>query len=169
MAVTPANRTPVAGGRSAVPQITGVGEGEMSATINVTPMIDVMLVLLIIFMVVTPILTQYEATPPPAVTAAPEPDDDVVTLGIDTRGDFFVENEAVTDDQLTGRLLELYRGERGDRLLYLRADRGVSYARVLDAIEGARAAGVTTIGAITAAPETEPEPRPDGAAAGGGR
>ena len=163
MSITPANRTPVAGGGSAVPQVPGFSEGGLSSTINVTPMIDVMLVLLIIFMVVTPILTQYEATPPPAVTAAPEPDDDVVTLGIDTRGDFFVENEAVTDGQLTARLLELYQGERGDRLLYLRADRGVSYARVLDAIEGARAAGITTIGAITSDPEAEQ----DGPSGGG--
>ena len=155
MALTSGTRTPLSSGGSAVPQVPGIAEGGLSAEINVTPMIDVMLVLLIIFMVVTPILTQYEATPPPAVTAAPEPDDDVVTLGIDTRGDFFVENEAVADAQLTNRLLELYRGERGDRLLYLRADRGVSYARVLDAIEGARAAGVTTIGAITAPLESE--------------
>ena len=162
MGAMPDTRAPMAGGGSAVPRIPGISDDGLSSTINVTPMIDVMLVLLIIFMVVTPILTQYEATPPPALTARPSPDDDVVTLGIDNRGDFFVENEAVTDDQLTARLLELYRGERGDRLLMLRADQGVSYARVLDAIEGARAAGVTTIGAITSDPEEAAE------AAGGG-
>ena len=155
MAITPETRTPMAGGGSAMPRIPGVAQEGVTAAINVTPMIDVMLVLLIIFMVVTPILTQYEATPPPALTARPEPDDDVITLGIDTRGDFFLENRAVTDDQLTNHLLEAYSGRTGDRLLFLRADRAVSYARVLDAIEGARAAGITTIGAITTDPETE--------------
>mgnify|MGYP006202808973 CR=1 FL=1 len=117
MAITPGNRTPLASGGSAIPRVAGISEGGLSSAINVTPMIDVMLVLLIIFMVVTPILTRYEATPPEAVTARPEPDDDVITLGIDVAGDFFVENEAVTDDQLTARLLEHYRGRPGDRLL----------------------------------------------------
>jgi biopolymer transport protein ExbD len=156
MAITPEVRTPLAGGGSAIPRIPGISEGGLSSTINVTPMIDVMLVLLIIFMVVTPILTRYEATPPSAVTARPEPDDDVITLGIDRVGDFYLENQAVTDGQLTTRLLELYgRGDTGERILYLRADRGVSYARVLDAVEEARGAGVTTIAAITEDPEAE--------------
>ena len=111
-------RAPTAFGGSAIPSIAGLNDADVTAEINVTPMVDVMLVLLIIFMVVTPVLTQYEATPPTAVTARPEPDDDVITLGIDVAGDFFVENEAVTDDQLTARLLEHYRGRPGDRLLY---------------------------------------------------
>ena len=162
MAITPGNRTPLASGGSAIPRVAGISEGGLSSAINVTPMIDVMLVLLIIFMVVTPILTRYEATPPEAVTARPEPDDDVITLGIDVAGDFFVENEAVTDDQLTARLLEHYRGRTGDRLLYVRADRGVSYARVLDAIEGARAAGITTIGAITQPLQDQERSREEG-------
>jgi biopolymer transport protein TolR len=156
-------RPPIAGGESALPQVSGVGVGGLSAQINVTPMIDVMLVLLIIFMVVTPILTQYEATPPTALTARPEPDDDIVTLGIDTRGAFFLENEAVADRLLPTRLREALADQpSGDRVLYLRADRGVAYARVLDAVEAARTAGVTTIGAIT-------EPLEDDAAEETGR
>jgi biopolymer transport protein ExbD len=142
--------TPLAGGGSAVPEVPGMGRGGLSSAINVTPMIDVMLVLLIIFMVVTPILTQYEATPPTALTARPEPDDDIVTLGIDTRGAFFVENDPVPDAEVVARLREALADEpAGERLLYLRADRGVAYSRVLDAVEAARKAGVTTLGAIT--------------------
>jgi biopolymer transport protein TolR len=142
--------TPKSAGGSSVPTVVGMDEGGLSAQINVTPMIDVMLVLLIIFMVVTPILTQYEATPPRAITAQPEPDDDVVTLGIDTRGDFYVENEPVARAGLAGRLRSALAGQpEGDRLIFLRADRGVGYDRVLDAVEAAREAGVTTIGAIT--------------------
>lgn len=156
MAAGESSRTPTAGGRSALPRIPGVAESSLSAQINVTPMIDVMLVLLIIFMVVTPILTQYEATPPDAITARPEPDDDIVTLGIDQDGAFFVENEAVADALLQSRLAETLASQPfGERILYLRADRGVSYRRVLDAIEAAREAGVATIGAITEPLEDE--------------
>lgn len=162
MATTPNGRTPVTGGGSPLPRVPGVSGSGLSAAINVTPMIDVMLVLLIIFMVVTPILTQYQAEPPTAVTARPEPDDDVITIGIDTEGAFFLENEAVADADLAPRLIETFRGARGERILYLRADRGVSYARVLDAVEGARAAGVTTIGAITAPLESERDAREGG-------
>ena len=161
MAISP--RTPIAGGGSAVPEIPGLASSGLSAQINVTPMIDVMLVLLIIFMVVTPILTQYEATPPTAMTARPEPDDDVLTLGIDTEGAFFVENRAVEDDRLVASLREAFADQPpGERLLYLRADRAVSYSRVLDAVEAAAGAGVTTIGAIT-------EPYEEDVAEGSGR
>jgi biopolymer transport protein ExbD len=149
-------RTPPAGGGSAVPRIPGMESSGLSADINVTPMIDVMLVLLIIFMVVTPILTAYEATPPTAFTARPEPDDDIVTLGIDTQGAFFLENEAIAEGTLAARLREAVAVQDSDeRILYLRADRGVSYARVLDAVEAAAEAGVTTIGAITTPLEEE--------------
>ncbi len=157
-------RTPIAGGGSALPEIPGIDATNLSAEINVTPMVDVMLVLLIIFMVVTPILTQYEATPPTAVTARPEPDDDILTLGIDKAGAFFLENYPVEDAMLSTQLREAMAGQEGDeRVLYLRADRGVSYARVLDAMEAASSAGVTTIGAITVPLEEET------GAAGGGR
>jgi len=152
--------TPRAAGGSNVPGVPGISGGGLSAQINVTPMIDVMLVLLIIFMVVTPILMQYEATPPSAVTATPEPDDDVITLGIDHRGDFYLESQPVADSRLAAELQRAFAGSDrrpGGRLLYLRADRGIPYSRVLDAIEGARAAGVSTIGAITEPLETEAE------------
>lgn len=139
---------PTSFGGSAVPTVTGTGGAEVNADINVTPMVDVMLVLLIIFMVVTPILAQYEATPPEAQFVMPEPDEDVVTLGIDENGAFFLENEPVPDAQLARTLQDLYARRPGDHLMFLRADRGVGYDVVLDAVEAARYAGVRTIGAI---------------------
>ena len=125
-----------------------MSEAEVNADINVTPMVDVMLVLLIIFMVVTPVLTQYEATPPTAVNVMPEPDEDVITLGIDVNGAFFVEDEHVPSNRLQATLRQIYERRPGDHLLYLRADRGVGYNVVLDGIDAARGAGVRTIGAI---------------------
>jgi biopolymer transport protein ExbD len=144
----PRHGSATAFGGSPIPKIAGLTEAEVNADINVTPMVDVMLVLLIIFMVVTPVLTQYQATPPTAVNVMPEPDEDVVTLGIDNEGAFYLENEHVPANQLVASLRQIYERRPGDHLLFLRADRGVGYNVVLDAIDAARGAGVRTIGAI---------------------
>lgn len=138
----------------------GLRDHSPTAAINVTPMIDVMLVLLIIFMVVVPVLVSYEATPPEARSAAASRDPDVLTLGIDVGGRFWLADRPVADEELPLLLREAYAERAGERVLHLRADRAVSYARVLDAIEAARGAGVWTIGAIT-----EPV---EGVSAGGG-
>jgi biopolymer transport protein TolR len=136
-------------GGSAIPTVAGVGRGTVTSDINVTPMVDVMLVLLIIFMVVTPVLASYEAALPEAQHVVPEPADDVVTLGIDAQGVFHVGGNAIAPAQLPGVLRGIYAGRPNDHLLFLRADRTVGYAVVLSAIDAARAAGVRTIGAIT--------------------
>ena len=142
------HKSATAFGGSPIPTIAGLAGAEVNADINITPMADVMLVLLIIFMVVTPVLTQYEATPPQAVNVVPEPDEDVVTLGIDTEGAFYLEGEHVPANRLQGTLRQVYERRPGDHLMFLRADRGVGYNVVLDAIDAARGAGVRTIGAI---------------------
>jgi biopolymer transport protein TolR len=136
-------------GGSAIPTVAGVGRGTVTSDINVTPMVDVMLVLLIIFMVVTPVLASYEAALPEAQHVVPEPADDVVTLGIDAQGVFHVGGNAIAPAQLPGVLRGIYAGRPNDHLLFLRADRTIGYAVVLSAIDAARAAGVRTIGAIT--------------------
>jgi biopolymer transport protein TolR len=124
--------------------------GAVTAEINVTPMIDVMLVLLIIFMVITPGLVR--ASLPTARTATYERDRHP-TLVVDHRGAYALDVgrrfEAVPDARLRARLAEVYAGRPGDHVLYLKADQGASYARVLTALDAARAAGVLRIGAIT--------------------
>jgi biopolymer transport protein TolR len=136
-------------GGSAIPTVAGIGRGNVTSDINVTPMVDVMLVLLIIFMVVTPVLASYEASLPEAQHVVPEPDDDVVTLGIDAQGVYHVGGNAISPAQLPNVLRGIYAGRPNDHLLFLRADRTVGYDVVLSAIDAARAAGVRTIGAIT--------------------
>ncbi len=148
------SRSSSAYGGSAIPTVTGFEEDAVTADINVTPMVDVMLVLLIIFMVVTPVLASYEATPPRAIHVVAEPDDDVITMGIDAEGAFYVENEPVRPEQLAPHLRAIYARRPGDHLLFLRGHEGVRYSVVLEAIEAARAAGVRTIGAITT-PESD--------------
>jgi biopolymer transport protein ExbD len=143
-------------GGSPLPTLAGV-DSDVTADINVTPMIDVMLVLLIIFMVVTPALAGYTAVLPKARTAAPEKEDRV-TLGIDTKGQYWIEDVPrpgpIPDEQLAGRLREVYQTRSpDDHVLYLKADNAVGYDRVLTAIDAAREAGVARIGAITEIPK----------------
>ena len=128
--------------------------GATTAEINVTPMIDVMLVLLIIFMVITPGLVR--ASLPPAQTAKYERDRHP-TLIVEASGAYTLDVdrrfEAVPDARLRGRLAEVYATRPNDHVLYLKADRDVGYARVLTALDAARQAGVVRIGAITEQPE----------------
>ncbi|HEV2146453.1 MAG TPA: biopolymer transporter ExbD [Longimicrobiaceae bacterium] len=143
-------------GGSALPTLAGV-DTDVTADINVTPMIDVMLVLLIIFMVVTPALAGYTAVLPKARTAAPEKDDRV-TLGIDAQGRYWIEDTPnpgpIPPAQLAQRLREAYRTRSpDDHVLYLKADHGVGYDKVLTAIDAAREAEVSRIGAITELPK----------------
>jgi biopolymer transport protein ExbD len=128
----------------------------VAAEINVTPMIDVMLVLLIIFMVVTPAIAG--ARLPEARTAKYEPDK-YPTLIIDAQGRISLDVDHHTDRveaaALPARLATLYAARPNDHVLYLKADQGLEYTRVLSAVEAARAAGVTRLSAITETPRRE--------------
>ena len=140
-------------GGSPIPSVAGA-ENQANSEINVTPMIDVMLVLLIIFMVITPSLAGYTAVLPKAITAAPEKEERV-TLGIDNQGRYFIDEEGkpIPPQQLTQALMAAYaKRPPDDHILYLKADQGVEYSVVLTAIESARQAGVARIGAITELP-----------------
>ena len=143
-------------GGSPLPTVAGL-DADVNADINVTPMIDVMLVLLIIFMVVTPALAGYTAILPKARTAAPEKDDRV-TLGIDNQGRYYIEDVPnpgpIPASQLAQRLRDAYSTRSpDDHVLYLKADHGVGYDKVLTAIDAAREAEVSRIGAITELPK----------------
>ncbi|MFL5385480.1 MAG: ExbD/TolR family protein [Longimicrobiaceae bacterium] len=145
-------------GGSPLPQVAGF-QSDVNADINVTPMIDVMLVLLIIFMVVTPALAGYTAILPRAKTAAPEKEKRV-TLGIDRAGNYYIEGKQtvrVPEAQLAEKLKEAYRTRPDDHILYMKADNDAGYDRILTAIDAARVAGVRRIGAITELPKAKPK------------
>ena len=142
-------------GGSAVPTIAGIEGQDVNSDINVTPMIDVMLVLLIIFMVITPAMAGYTAILPKAVTAESEKEDRV-TLGIDAQGLFYLEDGpsgAIPEAALEQVLRDAYASRPEDHILYLKADQGVPYSVVLTAINAARKADVVRIGAITETPK----------------
>ena len=129
--------------------------GTVTAEINVTPMIDVMLVLLIIFMVITPGIVQASL---PDARMSEYMRDRHPTLIVDAHGAYTLDVErrfeAVPDARLQARLAAVYATRPDDHFLYLKADRNASYARVLTALEAARQAGVLRIGAVT---ERHPE------------
>jgi biopolymer transport protein ExbD len=136
-------------------------ESVVAANINVTPMIDVMLVLLIIFMIVTPAITAgFQATVPRAMN--PESSEEAegeIRLGIDKDGKFYLDitdprsgkytgPRYISDEDLPGQLVTLYANRTVDKILFLKVDENIEFSRVQQAIEIARKAGVRVLGAI---------------------
>jgi len=139
----------------------GKKDAIVAANINVTPMIDVMLVLLIIFMIVTPAITAgFQATIPRALNPdSREEQEGEIRLGIDKDGKFFLDitdprsgkytgPRFISDADLPGQLVTLYATRTVDKILYLKADQNIEFSRVQEGIEIARKAGVRVIGAI---------------------
>ena len=127
------------------------GKGKVNADINVTPMIDVMLVLLIIFMIVTPLIAAgFQATLPKGKNLDPSPEEEgEIVLGIDRNGKFFLNMKPVDEAVLEDYLRSTYAARTEDKILYFKADNNLKYARVQDAVEMARRAGVRVMAAIT--------------------
>lgn len=126
-------------------------KGSVNAEINVTPMIDVMLVLLIIFMIVTPVLESgFTARMPQGanVEQAPEKDNEV-TLGLDVGGAYFIDGKPIDKDKAEAKLTEIYSARTEDKILYFKADAGLKYSKVQEAVEMARRAGARVLVAIT--------------------
>ncbi|MFN8574550.1 MAG: biopolymer transporter ExbD [Gemmatimonadaceae bacterium] len=128
-----------------------VGTGGVKAEPNVVPMIDVMLVLLIIFMVVTPALAAgFTATPPQGINLKthPEEDSDQI-LGIDVNGKYFMNKVEVGKDTLDKVIKAIYDARSIDKILYVKADKDLPYSAVLDAMDIASKNGVRVVGAIS--------------------
>src|SRR5438067_2086792 len=118
---------------------TGGPAGGIASTPNVTPMVDVMLVLLIIFMVVTPaLLAGFNADPPQAQNIKDHPEDDQTdqVLGIDKDGGYYINKKPVKKDDIPALLKRIYVDTpRDDYILYIKADKGLDYSKVLDALD----------------------------------
>ena len=121
---------------------------------NVTPMIDVMLVLLIIFMAVGPVLaTGIVAEPPTGVHLADHPDESQdAVIGIDVAGQLFLDKHPVSERMLAERLAERFRRAPNDRLVYVRADHNLEFARVQSAMALAATAGARVVGLVSVRP-----------------
>jgi biopolymer transport protein ExbD len=123
----------------------------VSADINVTPMADVMLVLLIIFMITAPLIASgFEAQMPTGINlikATEDPND--VVLGIDRQDSFFLNTRPITKANVTAGLRQLYATTHTtDKIMYLKADKNLKMKDIQEAIKLARDAGVAVIAAI---------------------
>jgi biopolymer transport protein ExbD len=131
---------------------TGSSPGGVQSTPNVTPMVDVMLVLLIIFMVVTPaLLAGFNADPPQAQNIKDHPEDEQndQVLGIDKDGNYYLNKKTIRAEDVGPALKHIYVDTpREDYILYLKADKNLDYAKVLDALDIAMHNGVKVTGLI---------------------
>ena len=119
---------------------------------NVVPMIDVMLVLLIIFMVVTPaLMAGFNATPPEGVNLKDHPEDENTdqVLGIDRDGQYYLNKRPIKNEDLPTMLKTIFDARTEDKIMYLKADKSLDYGKVIDAMDIAMKNGVRMVGMIS--------------------
>ncbi len=128
------------------------GRGQVQSDINVTPMADVMLVLLIIFMVITPMLQKgvsvelAQTTNPVDMQEADQ--EDAVLVSVTRDGRFYLGADAVRLEELPGQVVEILSG-RLDKTVYVKSDFRSRYGDVVSVVDTVRAAGVDRIGLLT--------------------
>ena len=125
---------------------------KVNSNINVTPMVDVMLVLLIIFMVITPMLNNKVNVDLPVANAAILMDnankEDAITVAVTRDGRAYLGGDPVNLDELAAKIAAKLENKT-DKEVYLRADIRANYGKVMDAVDQIRAAGVSKLGLLT--------------------
>ena len=120
--------------------------------INVVPLVDVMLVLLVIFMVTAPILQQgVQVDLPQAKAGALSGEEEQLVVTVDKQGKVFLNDAAIDMDELAAKLTAITR-IRPEKQVFLRADRTVPYGEVVRVMAAVRGAGVQSLGMITELP-----------------
>ena len=150
---------------------------KINSNINVTPMVDVMLVLLIIFMVITPML-QHGMNVSMAQTTSPRdmPDadkEDAILIAVMSDGKVFLGTEQIPADQLGPKVRDKL-ANRTDKRVYIKSDARARYGAVVDVVDNVRSAGVDTVGLLTdqrktAAPPAPPAGQPPAGGTGPGK
>jgi biopolymer transport protein ExbD/biopolymer transport protein TolR len=134
----------------------GGGPGGLQSEINVTPMVDIMLVLLIIFMVVTPFLQQGITVALPKNMTNPDVDPNIIkessiVISVPNDGEYYLGKNKVSKEQLADKvdsMLEKNAKKDEDRIVYIKSGVGVSYGDVVNVINEVRKLGVDKIGLV---------------------
>jgi biopolymer transport protein TolR len=134
----------------------GGAKGGIKSDINVTPLVDVMLVLLIIMMIVAPLLQKgADVKLPVAAFSSEKPEtQDQTVVAVDAQGRLFVNSVLVRETELRTRVEEILEGKR-ERIILIKADEDAQYSAVMAAMDELRAAGIEDMGLIT-----DPKQRP---------
>ena len=131
---------------------SGGGRGEVTSEINVTPMADVMLVLLIIFMVVTPMLQKgvsvdmAKTKNPHDMTEADK--EDSVLIAVSRDGKFYLNQDRISIDDLGAKVTEIV-STRVDKTIFVKGDYRAKYGDIVQVVDNLRAAGVDKVGLLT--------------------
>ena|SRR5436190_9693619 len=133
----------------------GGGAGGLQSEINVTPMVDIMLVLLIIFMVVTPFLQQGITVALPKNLNNPDVDPNIIkessiVISVPNDGEYYLGKKRVAKEQLKDEVDKLLKGikKEEDRIVYIKSGVGVSYGDVVSVINEVRQLGIDKIGLV---------------------
>jgi biopolymer transport protein TolR len=131
------------------------GASNLQSEINVTPMVDIMLVLLIIFMVVTPLLQHGVTVNLPKDLKNPEEDqriikDNSIVIAIPNDGEYYLGKEKISKDQVKDKVEAMLKNikKEEDKIVYIKSGIGVSYGDVVNIINEVRALGVDKIGLV---------------------
>jgi len=133
----------------------GGGAGGLQSEINVTPMVDIMLVLLIIFMVVTPFLQQGITVALPKNLNNPDVDPNIIkessiVISVPNDGEYYLGKKRVAKEQLKDEVDKMLKGikKEEDRIVYIKSGVGVSYGDVVSVINEVRQLGIDKIGLV---------------------
>jgi biopolymer transport protein ExbD len=130
------------------------GDKNVMNDINVTPMVDVMLVLLIIFMVVTPmLLAGFQVTLPTGTNLKERPEEEGrVKMGIDVNGGYYFNGKPMRREDALGLLTGAFAAKPEDKVLFLTADINLPYSEVEAAFQIARSSGARVVAAVSDLP-----------------
>jgi biopolymer transport protein TolR len=139
----------------------GGAKGGVKSDINVTPLVDVMLVLLIIMMIIAPMLQKgVQLNLPTAVNTQDKPDtSDQTVVAVDANGKLFVNSKELPEDQVVNRLKTILE-QKTEKTVYLKGDKDAKYGAIMKMMDALRHAQIDTVGLITE--------KPGGNAGGGG-